>query len=391
MAKAIHKLAIVGASARAAAFSALRAGYEVVAADLFADADLERLCPASRITGYPEGFADWLATTDCDGWLYTGGVENHPQLVDRMAQLRPLLGTAGAALHEVRNPERLQRVLTRDGLNFPETCFTADGLPLDGSWLCKTYRAAGGAGVWRLDGAVARERADSERAVFQRHIPGDAYAATFVANSGGEAMLLGVTRQFVGWNPAKPWQYVGSVGPLSLAVGLLRQIKSMGAVLSTEFNLRGVFGVDFIIDGGDAWIVEVNPRYTASVEVLERAAGKSAISIHVPYCGPYRPAAGLRSTGRPFLTASSRVHGKAIVFAPQTVRISPSFFKWTMEQTKSADTDPWLADLPNEGEEIAEGRPILTVFSSGATVDECEHALRRNVAMIEWRPFGYGR
>jgi predicted ATP-grasp superfamily ATP-dependent carboligase len=362
-----------------------------VTADLFADADLARVCQATRVVNYPEGLADWLAATECDAWLYTGGLENYPDLVDRMAQLRLLLGTSGAGLREVRDPKHLQRVLTRAGMAFPETRFSADGLPLDGSWLCKTYRAAGGAGVWRLDSGSARARADRLRAAFQRYIPGAAYAAAFVASPGRRAKLLGVTRQCVGWNPARPWQYVGSVGPVSLGNGLTRQIRRLGIVLTASFDLGGVFGVDFVVHEGNAWVVEVNPRYTASVEVLERAAGQSAISIHVPFCGRRRAAGGPRSTGRPFVATNSHVHGKAIVFAPQDVSISKSFFKWMMEQTSSTARNPWLADLPNEGEEISEGRPILTVFSSGATVDECEHRVRQRVDMVEWRPFEFGR
>ena len=42
-------LLILGASARAAAFSALRAGFAPVGADLFADRDLAAVCPCSRV------------------------------------------------------------------------------------------------------------------------------------------------------------------------------------------------------------------------------------------------------------------------------------------------------------------------------------------------------
>src|SRR5262245_22640430 len=121
MAKPIRKLAIVGASARAAAFSALRADYEVVAADLFADVDLRRSCRAGRVNRYPEGLEDWLEKTACDGWMYTGALENHPRLVQRMAAIRPLLGNDLEALAAVRDPLRLQEVFGEVGVSFPET------------------------------------------------------------------------------------------------------------------------------------------------------------------------------------------------------------------------------------------------------------------------------
>ena len=55
-----ERIAIVGASVRAAAASAVRAGFSVAAADLFADEDLREIADATRIRDYPDGLADWL-------------------------------------------------------------------------------------------------------------------------------------------------------------------------------------------------------------------------------------------------------------------------------------------------------------------------------------------
>ncbi len=76
------RLALVGASVRSAAQSALRAGYQPVGADLFADSDLEGKNRFVRITDYPAGLASWLAQTPCAGWIYTGGLENYPNQHD---------------------------------------------------------------------------------------------------------------------------------------------------------------------------------------------------------------------------------------------------------------------------------------------------------------------
>src|SRR5262245_9045814 len=116
----IRKLAIVGASARAAAFSAIRTGFEVVAADMFADADLARVAPVTRIKNYPEGLADWLAATECDAWMYTGALENHPDLIDRMAAIKPLAGNSGKPLRDARDPLKLQAYCKASGVMFPE-------------------------------------------------------------------------------------------------------------------------------------------------------------------------------------------------------------------------------------------------------------------------------
>ena len=83
-----ESVVIFGASVRAAAFSALRAGLRPWCCDLFADADLVCRCDAVRLSGrYPDTFADLVGAEVAGPWMYTGGLENHPDLVRRMAQI----------------------------------------------------------------------------------------------------------------------------------------------------------------------------------------------------------------------------------------------------------------------------------------------------------------
>src|ERR1700733_2287062 len=87
-------LLIFGASARAAAFSALRAGLQPWCADLFADLDLAYCSRVTRVPGkeYPHAFLSLLQEAPPGPWMYAGGLENHPDLVEQMAQARPLWG-----------------------------------------------------------------------------------------------------------------------------------------------------------------------------------------------------------------------------------------------------------------------------------------------------------
>src|SRR4051812_30882182 len=201
-------LAIVGAITRSCAASALRSGFQPLAADLFADADLRRIATATRISPYPEGFLDWMRTVEPPAWMYTGALENHPELVDQMAWIAPLLGNPGDVLARVRSPWDLSRALQNAGLLFPETLPSGAGLPQDGTWLVKTYRGASGSGVRALSGE------EIGPAVYQRRVDGIACAAVYVAAEGA-ATILGVTRQLVGepWLGARTFQYAGSVGP----------------------------------------------------------------------------------------------------------------------------------------------------------------------------------
>jgi hypothetical protein len=78
-------LLIVGASARAAAFSALRAGFEPVCLDLYADADLAAVARALRVASFPEEGIDVLARWPDVPAIYVGAMENHGALIDALA------------------------------------------------------------------------------------------------------------------------------------------------------------------------------------------------------------------------------------------------------------------------------------------------------------------
>lgn len=362
------RLAIVGASARAAAFSALGAGFDVVTADLFADADLRRRCPATRVTNYPDSLADWLALQEVDAWMYTGALENYPDLVDRMARVRPLWGNSGEALRRARDPFVLQRELAGAEVLFPETRADPNGLPLDGSWLGKTYRNSNGAGVWRVAGREGLDRARDQQAVFQAIVRGNPLAAAYVLD-GGTHELVGLTRQLVG-DPrfgAKSWAYCGSVRleeelPESATASLAR----IGKLLAEAFHLRGVVGVDLIVDGERLWLIEVNPRFAASMELIDSQV--PLIRRHAEcFAGP--PAF---PTGR----GRDKPTGKGVLYAKREARITQDLHDWAMADAEAGR----LADIPPPATELAAGDPVLTVLVDGpaaGAVDRLAEAAAR--------------
>jgi len=55
--------------------------------------------------------------------------------------------------------------------------------------------------------------------------------------------------------------------------------------LTGHFGLKGLFGIDFVIDeGGRPFLVEINPRYSASMELIEHDLNVSFTSLHVSAC-----------------------------------------------------------------------------------------------------------
>jgi predicted ATP-grasp superfamily ATP-dependent carboligase len=175
-------------------------------------------------------------------------------------------------------------------------------------------------------------------------------------------MLAGVTRQLIG-RPGAAYAYRGNVGPWPVPAAAAARIEAMGNALATRFGLVGLFGVDLQLDG-DAipWAVEVNPRYTAGVEVLELATGRALAAEHVAACegGSARP------LGQPEPTRRTCV-AKEVLFAPWPVEIDENL----LADHKFSEVDPFrvprVADVPNVGTRSAAGDPVLTVFAEGPT------------------------
>src|SRR5262245_56264384 len=169
--------------------------------------------------------------------MYTGGLENHPGFVARMARRRPLWGNDGDVLRRARDPASLAQAAAEAGLPSP-----ALGPPTGGGrWLVKPRAGAGGHGVRFL---AEGEPPITDKSYLQQYIAGPSASAVFAGRT-----LLGMTAQLVGegWLRAPAFGYCGSVGPLAIEPALEQRIKALGDVLVERLGLRGLYGVDGIL------------------------------------------------------------------------------------------------------------------------------------------------
>jgi predicted ATP-grasp superfamily ATP-dependent carboligase len=347
---------LVSVSARMLAELARREGHAVAAFDRFGDLDLQRLCPSVSLLrdlggdGGMEALVDAAAGHPADRVVYGAGLENRPDLVERLAAGRTLLGCGPATLRRVRDPAVLGASLRSAGFAYPAT-FAADEAPAGADrtarrWLRKPVRGGGGRGVraWR-GGRLP------EGVVVQERIAGLPCSAAAVAD-GSAAVVLGVSEQLAGRRAlgVRGFTWCGNVAPPRLPEAerraLARQAEAVCAHLAAAFGLRGLFGVDLVWDGDTAWVLEVNPRPTASLEVLDAVHGIRPFTAHLDACAGRLPVGSTDAVG---------AAGKAVVWATRDVRLP--------------DTTDWPArgirDVPHPGERIAAGRPICTLVASG--------------------------
>ena len=294
-----------------------------------------------------------LKRTDCDGWFYCGAIENFPSIVEQIQKTcpncGPLLGTPPTTLRLVRDPWWLADVLSSRG--FPHLDIHSEDAPPppDGDWLRKPIASAGGRSieVWNEKSA---KRSLDEPHYFQRRIEGRGVSAA-IHVSANTVDWLGMTEEIRNTHsdPAPTdFTYRGSFGPI-VDIALQCQISQIAqTIIEQAPGLRGIVGFDFRFDGETAWLTEVNPRYTASIELLELAYGRSALTSMQNSSPPKK------------LIAKRILYASTSLVAPDLSAFLHQGSVWEV---------PAFADIPVPGTPIEVGWPICTVFATEASED----------------------
>jgi uncharacterized protein len=376
------RVLLAGVSTRAAAASAARAGFDVAAIDAFADLDQHPSVDARSLGDAfsPDAAARLAEAIACDAVAYGSNFENHPDAVAALARGRALWGNASDVLHRVRDPKLLSDTLRRRGFPSPTVI---EPIPVHQSpqspipnpqsprRLVKPRASGGGHGIrWWHDGM----RVPSGSYV-QEFIEGTPASIVFAA-ARGRAVPLGFCRQLIGDAAfgSSGFRYCGNI----LTAGgeddeTVEAARALGNAVCEEFALVGVNGIDMIADAGVPYAIEVNPRWCASMELVERAYDVSVFAVHAAACRDGRlPDFDLAAARRRAATV-----GKAVVFARRDVTIADTS-SWLSESLADGD----LHDVPRSGAQIRAGHPVCSVFAAGRDSAACYAELVRRAARI---------
>jgi predicted ATP-grasp superfamily ATP-dependent carboligase len=124
-------------------------------------------------------------------------------------------------------------------------------------------------------------------------------------------------------------------------------------------GLRGLNGLDFMLDGEGVSVLEVNPRPTASFELYDADIADGLINWHVRSFRAQVPELSRELDGR-----SRRARAYRILFAEHDLRVPEGF-----------EFPQWCRDLPNAGSAIATGAPVMSVFAEGETPEVAQAQL----------------
>ena len=325
------------------------------------------------------------ARADVAGWVAGSGFEAQLDLLAEAARVLPLIGNRPEIVRRVRSPADFAALV--DSLGIAQPGFSAVRPPDPRDWLVKDAHACGG---WHVRPAEAAPASGlGEGAYFQRRVAGEAFSCLFVA-AAGDARVLGFSRQIVRALGGRPYVYRGGVGPVALPSAAGGQIADAAHKLSRALGLVGLNGIDFVLDAaGRPWLLELNPRPTAAIQLfadavegglmrahVEACAGRLPVPVSVsasassPACGPATPA-----------SAGTVVRGFETVFARRAGQVDAASAAWLAGQG-------WCCDIPRAGTRHAWGDPVCTVRAQAESVEAVLQQLseRRRRVMLHLQP-----
>ncbi len=377
----IHNILIIGIDVVSLATSAAKAGYKVYAVDYFGDQDLKRVCNEnlSIVKQAPGEICGQLGTNFSpeallhltmelrkknvlDGTLLSTGLDDSPDVLSELNEMIPIIGNHPHVIKRIRDKTKFFQELKRLGVPHPVTAMAENleearrkardiGYPI----LVKPSKGFGGVGIRKTRGLkeLAQAFEDASRidqnVLIQEYVSGTPASVSLISSTT-ETITLTLNEQLLGVGEVgqeEPFGYCGNVVPFLATTALVEKCVSVAEKITSSYGLVGSNGVDLVISKeGLPYVVEVNPRFQATVECVERVLGINMVEAHMEtFIKGRLPSIIKRPVG--FCT-------RLILFAPQH-SVVPDLS--VLEEVR---------DIPIPEVIIEKGEPICSVVTEGA-------------------------
>jgi predicted ATP-grasp superfamily ATP-dependent carboligase len=354
-------------SARPFVESAHRAGYRVTVIDAYADIETLALAELSVVVDCDQqGFnAEALLTVinDLDasqylGFVYGSGFEAQPELLQKISTKIPLLGNAASTVAKIKTAFSFFASLQQLNIPFPSIVEYIPAEPKLG-YLKKFAAGCGGTHIsW-----VKKDNPPLEpNCYFQEHINGCSVSLLFLAD-GKSVKVIGFNEQWLSPSVSMPFRYGGAVSQLHLATDIQLQLITSAQKITLAFGLVGLNSLDAIVAKNIAYILEVNPRLTATVALY---AESNLLQQHILAC--LGQSASVATSGK-----ESSAH--AVVYAPTELKI-----------TKNLVWPDWAADIPDITKKnalIKEGDPVCTIVAQSLDAESAKQLVQTRVKLMQ--------
>lgn len=328
--------------------------------------------------------------------ILAGGTENNIALIEGLSRRFPNMMKPESFI-AMRSWRNWQSWAESSGLFWPRTwepgTFRAEVARMNSTCdlLVKDLNQAGGLGVstWHLEQQSMDRRIDSEidHRVIQERIDGEAVGVTFLSSVHG-SIALGCTEAWPSQTHAwGAYIYHGSIGPVSLSIAEWAVLDGFAERVARHANWLGFWQADFVRKNDRWYLLEINPRWTASMELLDISMGLRLVQLHcLASSGLMRQETWaslcLRAShwrqSNPSLCLAKRV-----LYASDTTELDDATLqRWwdnrlPLEILRGGEMPLgcWIADIPNEPMRFENGFPICTLVGFHRTSREARRAI----------------
>ena len=247
------------------------------------------------------------------------------------------LAASAEFIEQVIRPQAFFDCLDRLSIPYPEVSYQQP--PANESWLYKQAFSCGGVGV-------SIEYAETP-GYWQKRISGTPVSTLCIADPH-QIRVIGFNQQLTeSLFPDVPYAYAGAIANHGISEKNRLKIEGYLNKLRKEIDLLGVFSMDMIVTDEQCYILEINPRISASFELYEQLnPGLNLVDAHNGVCEGER---------LPEFRLSAESCAYRIVYAKKALLI-PAGIDWP----------EWVKDRPETGRIIQCYEPICSLYASAA-------------------------
>ena len=359
---------IAAISSRAYVQAAFAAGFDVIAIDAFADVDTQAQCKQVFQLAVKNGQFDaqqLIATLNkidlnhCLGLCFGAGFEAQPDLLSAICEHIPLLGNAPETVVACKNPQLLAEFCAANHIAMPAIQFTRPINTL--GWLQKQIGGSGGA---HIKPVLPLEILNNQVVYYQKVQAGTPYSCLFLAHQKN-TQVIGFNEQWC--TPAnmpdsvQPYRFGGAVSHAELNESVKKVISEIVAKATAFFGLNGINSCDFLLHDNAIYMLEINPRLSATVGLYACKKG-NLFAAHVQAC---------EGNLQCWPVVEKQAHAMHIVYANNTANV-PIDMDWP----------DWVSDIPQPNSEIPAGAPICTVLADARSAKLAKQKVLQRAASL---------
>lgn len=378
-----NSMILIGASTRAFADCWRRAGFDCLCVDEYADADLSVWANVYGSIQELIASAEY-ATNPPVAWCYSGPMEyeNLSELSQRLGLT--CWGNNTTQVHQLRNfREQLSR--STSGIK-PVCCLStsqaAHHLKQGKQVVLKPNHSSAGAQTQWATLSRLNDWSDEDQQSLRLEpfLEGKVWGISCLGTPTG-VEVLGICEsvtisQWLGEDSiAFPFRYAGSIGPLVMSNGFMKQVHTLVDELFEQIGPIGLFGIDLVETQNELYLLEINPRFTSSMELLDLTGTKAIATAHAACFEANLPSQTLHSK-----IPALKPRWKRVVYTQQSIQWpSVDWNKVASElggrcSLTQTDQPMVLADLPDAGSFSPPGAPVVTMYGYGPPSES--HAMR---------------